>query len=69
MDKVKRRGRCADINNRKAQMIGRAVPAMTYDYIGTDCCPDNPDIQKAISDMKQDQVLQSYQYFVGNQEC
>lgn len=49
-------------------MIGKAVQAMTFDYIGTDCCPDNPDIQKAISDMKKDQVLQSYQYFVGNPE-
>lgn len=45
---------------------------MTFDYIGTDCDPDNPDnpdIQKAISDMKKDQILQSYQYFVGNPEC
>ena len=41
---------------------------MTFEYTGMDCCPDNPDIQKAILDMKKDQILQSYQYFVGNSE-
>ena len=38
----------------------------TFGYIGMDSSLDNLDMQKAISDMQKDQVLQSYQYFVGN---
>lgn len=41
---------------------------MTFDYIGTDSSPDNPDVRKAILDMKKDQILQSYQYFIENPE-
>ena len=37
-----------------------------FGYIGMDSSLDNLDMQKAISDMQKDQVLQSYQYFVGN---
>lgn len=37
-----------------------------FDYIGTDSNPENLDMQKAISDMQKDQILQSYQYFVGS---
>lgn len=38
----------------------------SFDYIGTDSSLDNLDMQKAISDMQKDQILQSYQYFVGS---
>lgn len=38
----------------------------TFDYIGNDSSLDNLDMQKAISDMRKDQVLQGYQYFVGS---
>lgn len=37
-----------------------------FGYIGMDSSLDNLDMQKAISDMQRDQVLQSYQYFVGS---
>ena len=37
-----------------------------YDYIGSESELANLDVQKAISDMRKDQVLQEYQYFVGN---
>ena len=37
-----------------------------FDYIGMDSSLDNLDMQKAISDMQKDRVLQSYQYFVGS---
>ena len=37
-----------------------------FDYIGKDSEIGNLDVQKAISDMKKDQVLQEYQYFVGD---
>ena len=38
----------------------------SFDYIGMDRSLNNLDMQKAISDMQKDQVLQSYQYFVGS---
>ena len=38
----------------------------SFDYIGMDSNPENLDMQKAISDMQKDQILQSYQYFVGS---
>lgn len=37
-----------------------------YGYIGRDSEIESLDMQKAISDMKKDQVLQQYQYFVGS---
>lgn len=37
-------------------------------YIGRDSDIEALDMQKAISDMKKDQVLQQYQYFVGRSE-
>ena len=41
---------------------------MIFEYIGADGSSDNPDVQKAILDMKKDQILQSYQYFIENPE-
>lgn len=38
----------------------------SFGYIGMDSSLDNLDMQKAISDMQKDHVLQSYQYFVGS---
>ena len=38
----------------------------SFGYIGMDSSLDNLDMQKAISDMQKDQVLQNYQYFVGS---
>ena len=38
----------------------------SFGYIGTDSSLENLDMQKAISDMRKDQVLQGYQYFVGS---
>lgn len=37
-----------------------------FSYIGRDKDIQALDIQKAISDMKQDSILQEYQYFVGS---
>lgn len=37
-----------------------------YSYIGSDSDIASLDMEKAISDMKKDQVLQQYQYFVGS---
>lgn len=38
----------------------------SFDYIGSESGLANLDMQKAISDMKKDEVLQEYQYFVGS---
>lgn len=37
-----------------------------FGYIGRDSDIRSLDMEKAISDMKKDQVLQQYQYFVGS---
>lgn len=38
----------------------------SFDYIGKDSDIRNLDMQKAISDMQKDQVLQQYNFFVGS---
>lgn len=38
----------------------------SYDYLGSESSLVDLDMQKAISDMKRDSVLQEYQYFVGS---
>lgn len=38
----------------------------TFDYLGSESSLMNLDMQKAISDMKKDSILQDYQYFVGS---
>lgn len=37
-----------------------------FGYLGSNSSLDNLDVQKAISDMKKDSVLQQYQFFVGS---
>lgn len=38
----------------------------SFDHIGSESVLTDLDMQKAISDMQKDQVLQEYQYFVGS---
>ena len=38
----------------------------SYDYIGSESGLANLNVQKAVSDMRKDSVLQEYQYFVGS---
>lgn len=38
----------------------------SFDYIGSESSVKSLDMQKAISDMKKDGILQEYQYFVGD---
>jgi hypothetical protein len=42
-------------------------PDATYELKGVDSDIARLDVMKAISDLDKDQVLQQYQYFVGNQ--
>lgn len=38
----------------------------SFEYVGQDSDIRSLDMERAISDMKKDQVLQQYQYFVGS---
>ena len=38
----------------------------SFDYLGSESGLENLDIMKAVSDMRKDEVLQEYQYFVGS---
>lgn len=40
----------------------------SFDYIGSDSDTAKLDVQKAVSDMQKDSVLQEYQYFVGGKQ-
>lgn len=40
----------------------------SFDYLGKDSALENLDIQKALTEMQRDQVLQEYQFFVGSSE-
>lgn len=61
-EKFNRAGRIADLENISLKFNKED----NFDYIGNDSSLDNLDMQKAISDMRKDQVLQGYQYFVGS---
>lgn len=43
-------------------------PDVTYELKGADSDINNLDVEKAISDMKKDQVLMQYQFFVGESQ-
>lgn len=39
-----------------------------YSYIGSESDINNLDMQKAITDMRKDKILEDYQYFVGSSQ-
>ena len=47
----------------------RYQPDTTYDLKGADSELMSLDVEKAISDMKRDQVLQQYQFFIGESQA
>ena len=47
----------------------RYQPDVTYDLKGADSELMSLDVEKAISDMKSDQVLQQYQFFIGESQA
>lgn len=59
---VNKASRVADLENVSLKFN----KSESFDYIGSESSLDNLDMQKAISDMRKDQVLQGYQYFVGS---
>lgn len=44
-------------------------PDVTYELKGSDSDIKQLDVERAISDMKKDQVLQQYQFFVGEKRA
>lgn len=57
------------INRQNAQLEDISVTfnkQEDFGYLGQDSDIENLDVQKAISDMRKDEVLKQYQYFVGN---
>lgn len=44
-------------------------PGETYELKGKDSDLESLDVQKAVSDLSKDQVLQQYQYFVGSSDA
>jgi len=40
----------------------------SFDYLGSGSGLENLDVMKAVSDMRKDEVLQEYQYFVGSSQ-
>ena len=61
-EQIYRSSRIADLENLSLKFKNED----SFDYIANVSSLDNLDMQKAISDMRKDQVLQRYQYFVGN---
>ncbi len=61
-EQVNRASRVADLENVSLKFNKED----SFGYIGNDSSLDNLDMQKAISDMRKDQILQGYQYFVGS---
>ena len=47
----------------------RYQPDASYDLKGADSELMSLDVEKAISDMKRDQVLQQYQFFIGESQA
>ncbi len=47
----------------------RYQPDATYDLKGADSELMSLDVEKAISDMERDQVLQQYQFFIGESQA
>lgn len=40
----------------------------SFEYLGSESGLENLDVMKAVSDMRKDEVLQEYQYFVGSSQ-
>ena len=55
-------------DNGAKEFADRYQPDVTYELKGMDSDISKLDIEKALSDMKKDQVLQQYQFFVGEKQ-
>lgn len=56
------RSRTADLENISLTF----QKSESFDYLGSESDINRLDVQKALSDMRKDSVLQEYQYFVGS---
>ena len=53
-------------DHRAAEFNARYQPDASYELKGVDSDLSKLDVEKALSDLKKDQVLQQYQFFVGD---
>ncbi len=56
-------------DNGASEYAKQYQPDATYELKGVDSDIANLDVEKALSDMKKDQVLQQYQFFVGESKA
>ncbi len=56
-------------DNGASEYAKQYQPDATYELKGVDSDIANLDVAKALSDMKKDQVLQQYQFFVGESKA
>lgn len=56
----------ARINNASLEDISLTLKVDDFDLVGKDSNIETLDMQKAVSNMQKDQVLQEYNYFVGS---
>jgi len=54
------------INNASLEDISLTLKVEDFNLVGKDSGLETLDMQKALSDLKKDQVLQEYNYFVGS---
>lgn len=57
--------RTLSVDNGAEEYAKRYQPDAVYELKGVDSDIANLDVERALSDMKKDQVLQQYQFFVG----
>lgn len=60
--------RTADTRSRSANLedVSLSLRMDDFDFVGKDSFIENLDLQKMVSDVKKDQVLDEYNYFVGS---
>lgn len=61
-----------DTRTRKADLQNISLTFQkedSFDYLGSESTLENLDMQKAVSDMRKDSILQEYQYFVGSSQA
>ncbi len=54
------------VNNASLEDISLTLKVEDFNLVGKDSGLETLDMQKALSDLKKDQVLQEYNYFVGS---
>ncbi len=54
------------IQNASLEDVSLSLKNEQFDFVGRDSDIESLDVQKAVSDMKKDSIIQQYNYFVGD---